>query len=155
MHRIASYILVFAVSLLAAIGIVMLTSTSYHLMEKGAQEYSKVEHQAVMLVVAALGAVMMTLVHYRWLYRLRWWLFGLSLVGLGMCYIPFFAEEVNGATRWISLHSIGLPRPSFQPSEVAKLAVAIALAGWFSRHEPGTREFRDGFLYPGLMVGVT
>ena len=55
MHRIASYILVFAVSLLAATGIVMLTSTSYHLMEKGAQEYAKVEHQAVALVCAAIG----------------------------------------------------------------------------------------------------
>jgi cell division protein FtsW len=155
MHRAAPYVLVFAVSLLAATGIVMLTSTSYHLMEKGAQEYSKVEHQSTWLIVAALGGLAMAMLHYRWLYRLRWWIFGLSLVGLGMCYIPFFADEVNGATRWISLHSLGLPRPSFQPSELSKLAVAIALAGWFSRHEPGIKEFRDGFLYPGLMVGVT
>src|SRR6185503_7009578 len=145
MHRIASYILVFAVSLLAATGIVMLTSTSYHLMEKGAQEYAKVEHQSTWLIAAALGGLAMALLHYRWLYLLRWWIFGVALILLGMCYIPFFAEEVNGASRWISLHSLGL-RPSFQPSELAKLAVAIVLAGWFSRHEPGTREFCDGFL---------
>jgi cell division protein FtsW len=155
MHRAAPYMIVFAVSLLAAIGIVMLTSTSYHLMEKGAQEYAKVEHQSMWLIVAALAAVGMALIHYRWLYRLRWWIFGAALVGLGMCFIPFFASEVNGATRWISLHSFGLPRPTFQPSELAKLAIAIALAGWFSRHEPGIKEFRDGFLYPALMVGVT
>lgn len=154
MHRIASYILVFAVSLLAATGIVMLTSTSYHLMEKGAQEYAKVEHQSVGLVCAAIGALAMALIHYRWLYRLRWWFFGLAVLGLGMCYLPFFAEEVNGATRWISLHSLGLPGPSVQPSEFAKLAIVIVLAGWFSRHEPGTREFLDGFFYPGLMIGI-
>jgi cell division protein FtsW len=155
MHKVPSYLLVFSVSLLAAIGIVMLTSTSYHLMEKGAQEYAKVEHQSVLLIAGAIVAVGMALLHYRWLYRLRWWIFGISLVGLAMCYIPFFADEVNGATRWISLHGLGIPRPTFQPSELAKLAVPIALAGWFSRHEPGTREFCDGFLYPGLMVGVT
>src|SRR5688572_1059871 len=78
MHRLASYILVFAVSLLAATGIVMLTSTSYHLMEKGAQEYAKVEHQSAWLIGAALAGLAMALVHYRWLYRLRWWIFGLA-----------------------------------------------------------------------------
>lgn len=155
MHRIASYILVFAVSLLAAIGIVMLTSTSYHLMEKGAQEYSKVGHQSAWLVISSIAALGAALVNHQRLYRLRWWIFGASLVGLGMCYIPFFAEEVNGASRWISLHSFGIKRPSFQPSELAKLSIAILLAGWFSRHEPGTREFRVGFLYPALMVGIT
>jgi cell division protein FtsW len=155
MHRIATYVLVFAVSLLAATGIVMLTSTSYHLMEKGAQEYSKVEHQSLMLVVGAVVALAMALLHHRWLYRLRWWIFGASLVGLALCYLPFFADEVNGASRWISLHSFGLPRPTFQPSELAKLAIAISLAGWFSRHEPATKEFGAGFLYPGLMVAVT
>ncbi|OAI57015.1 hypothetical protein AYO49_00415 [Verrucomicrobiaceae bacterium SCGC AG-212-N21] len=155
MHRIATYVLVFAVSLLAATGIVMLTSTSYHLMEKGAQEYSKVEHQSVMLVVGSLAALGMALVHHRWLYRLRWWLFGVTLVGLGLCFVPFFADEVNGASRWISLHSLGLPRPTFQPSELAKLSIAILLAGWFSRHEPATKEFGTGFVYPGLLIGVT
>lgn len=155
MHRIASYILVFAVSLLAAIGIVMLTSTSYHLMEKGAQEYSKVTHQSVWLVISSIAALGAALVNHQRLYQLRWWIFGASLVGLVMCYIPFFAEEVNGASRWISLHSFGIKRPSFQPSELAKLSIAILLAGWYSRHEPGTREFRVGFLYPALMVGIT
>ena len=155
MHRIASYVLVFAVSLLAATGIVMLTSTSYHLMEKGAQEYAKVEHQSMWLVGAAIVGLGMALVHYRWLYRFRWWIFGSALVGLALCYVPFFADEVNGASRWISLHSLGLSRPTFQPSELAKLAIAIVLAGWFSRHEPGAKEFLDGFLYPGLMVGIT
>jgi cell division protein FtsW len=155
MHRIATYVLVFAVSLLAATGIVMLTSTSYHLMEKGAQEYSKVEHQSVMLVVGAIVALGMALLHHRWLYQLRWWILGASLIGLALCYIPFFADEVNGASRWISLHSFGLPRPTFQPSELAKLAIAISLAGWFSRHEPATKEFCSGFLYPGFMVAVT
>lgn len=155
MHRIATYILVFAVSLLAATGIVMLTSTSYHLMEKGAQEYSKVEHQSAWLIVSALAALGMALVHYRWLYQLRWWILSVAFIGLGMCFIPFFAAEVNGATRWISLHSFGIPRPTFQPSELAKLAIAISLAGWFSRNEPATKEFVGGFLYPGLMVGIT
>jgi cell division protein FtsW len=76
-------------------------------------------------------------------------------VALALCYVPFFADEVNGAARWISLKGVGIGGPNLQPSEMAKLAVAILLAGWFSRHEPVTREFMHGFLMPGLMVLIT
>ena len=155
MKHVSVYLLVFAVSLLAGLGIIMLTSTSFFLEEKGAQDYSKVGTQTAWLIIGSAAAVAMAFISHHRLYRLRWWLLGAAFVGLLLCYIPFFAQEVNGASRWISLHSFGLPRPTFQPSELAKLAVVIALAGWFSRHEPETREFAGGFLYPGLIVAVT
>lgn len=155
MNRASVYVLVFAVSVLAALGIVMLTSTSFFGDEKGAEAYVKVAHQAKWLVVGIGVAVGMACLDHRLLYRHRWWIFGTSLLTLALCYWPFLAEEKNGASRWLSLHSFGLSNPTFQPSELAKLALAIALAGWFSRHEPATKELKGGFLMPGGMVGIT
>lgn len=50
-----------------------------------------------------------------------------------------FAPEVNGARRWIVLNPQGvfpavplLSRLSFQPSELAKFALVVYFAGWFS-----------------------
>lgn len=155
MNRAIVYALIAAVSVLAALGIVMLTSTSFFGDEKGAEAYVKVSHQAKWLAVGVVVAFGMAFFDHRQLYRVRWWIFGASLVALALCYWPFLAEEKNGARRWLSLHSFGFKNPTFQPSELAKLSVAIVLAGWFSRHEPATKEFKAGFLLPGLMVGVT
>ncbi len=157
MHRASVYILVFAVSLLTASGIVMLASTGAYL-EDGqpeAQSYAAMQSQIVWLCLALVAATAFALVNPEKLYQHRWKIFGLSLIGLALCYWPFFAKEINGARRWISLHSFGLDRPSFQPSEVAKLSIIIILAGWFSRYEPLTREFFGGFVKPGLLLVLT
>jgi cell division protein FtsW len=54
------------------------------------------------------------------------------LVALAGCVaVLIVAPPVNGARRWI-----GLGPAAFQPSELAKLAVAIWLAAWLARREP-------------------
>jgi cell division protein FtsW len=60
----------------------------------------------------------------------RWapWLFVLSLVSLVLVLVPFIGKGVNGARRWIPL---GLM--SFQPSELAKLAIAMYAASYMVR----------------------
>jgi cell division protein FtsW len=45
-----------------------------------------------------------------------------------LVYVKFFGSIVNGAKRWILLGSL-----SIQPSEFAKLAAVLCLAGYFSR----------------------
>lgn len=155
MHRASLYILLFAVSLLAAAGIVMLASTGYYLEDSAVQTYATMRNQAMWLLLAVVAAAACALLNPEKLYQYRWWLFGISLVGLAMCYWPFFAKEINGARRWVSLHSFGIDRPSFQPSEVAKLSIVILLAGWFARFEPLTREFIAGFVKPGILLVVT
>lgn len=152
MHRASLYAVLFSVSLLCAAGIVMLASTGYYLDDGDVQTYATMRNQATWLAVSLVAAVVAALVSPAKLYEYRWWLLGVAVVGLLMCYVPFFAKEVNGARRWISPHSFGFDRPSFQPSEVAKLAIVIALAGWFARHEPLTREFVKGFVLPGAML---
>ena len=60
----------------------------------------------------------------------RWapWLFVVSLATLVLVLVPFIGKGVNGARRWIPL---GLM--SFQPSELAKLAIAMYAASYMVR----------------------
>ncbi|WP_051946367.1 putative peptidoglycan glycosyltransferase FtsW [Verrucomicrobium sp. BvORR106] len=155
MGRASVYVLVFAVSMLSALGLVMLASTSYFLDETSGEAYFTLRSQIIRLGIGVLAAGVMAFIAYPRLYRLRWKIFGVTVVALLLCYVPFFADEVNGAARWISLKRLGIGGPNLQPSELAKLAIAILLAGWFTRHEPLTREFKQGFLMPGCMVFVT
>ena len=56
------------------------------------------------------------------------WLFIASLVMLVVVLVPFIGRGVNGARRWIPLGIIG-----FQPSELAKLGIAMYAASYMVR----------------------
>ena len=60
----------------------------------------------------------------------RWapWLFVASLITLVVVLVPFIGKGVNGARRWIPLGIM-----SFQPSELAKLAIAMYAASYMVR----------------------
>jgi cell division protein FtsW len=58
--------------------------------------------------------------------------------------------KINGSRRWIGMGSLRI-----QPSEFAKIALLIALSGWFATNETKVRTFRRGFLLPGLvLIGI-
>jgi cell division protein FtsW len=57
--------------------------------------------------------------------------------------------SINGAVRWFRLGPL-----SFQPSELAKFALALYLAVLLARKAEKVRDFSMGFLPPLLMTGV-
>ena len=70
------------------------------------------------------------------------------VVGLALLVgVALFGEVRNGARRWLNLGFTTL-----QPSEVMKIAVPIALAWFFHRHEEGVR-LRD-FVIAGVMLAI-
>ncbi|TLD68988.1 cell division protein FtsW [Phragmitibacter flavus] len=154
MNRASVYLLISSVCLLVLLGIVMLASTSFFVQEKGGAAYTMLWQQGMWVVVSLFAAVFFAWLPYGFLFRFRWWIFGVTLITLVLCFVPYVGVEVNGASRWIGLSSLGLPMLQFQPSEMAKLACVIVLAGWFARHAPLTREFLPGFLIPGVVVVV-
>ncbi len=154
MSRASAYILLFSVSLLAGLGMVMLASTSFFLEDAGGEGYAMLRTQGMWLVLSAVAAGVLAFLNYSWLYRARWWIYGIAVFGLVLCFVPFVGVEVNGAARWVSLKAIGLPQLQYQASELGKLACAIILASWFARFEPQTREFLGGFVYPGCLAMV-
>jgi cell division protein FtsW len=71
-----------------------------------------------------------------------------TLVLLVAVLIPGVGTEVFGSRRWIVVPGIG----SFQPAELAKLAICIYLAHWLDRRGRGARSFWNGFIPFGLLV---
>ncbi len=64
--------------------------------------------------------------------------------------VLFVGQEINGARRWIRYGSLGL-----QPSELAKVTLAIFLAAMLARQGERVRSFRTGFLPVTFVAGVT
>lgn len=94
---------------------------------------------AVLGIAVAIGA---SLPSYRVLERLSYAAYAMSLA---MLLLVYFYPPVNGAYRWIRLGPLGL-----QPSEVAKIALVLALARYLMFCE-NYRRFR-GLLTPLAIV---
>src|SRR5229473_6924723 len=124
------HILTLVTLALTAFGIVMVYSaTSASAAIGGANPMSYLERQGT---YAVLGLGLM-LVASRFDYRrLRALAPALVLVALGGCAaVLVIAQPVNGARRWI-----GFGPASFQPSELAKLALAVWCAAYLARRPP-------------------
>jgi cell division protein FtsW len=112
--------------------------------------------QAVFAAVAFLAMLPVSRLDYRWLgYRgrlLTWpglYLLVVAIVLLAAVYVPGVGMEINGARRWVRFGPI-----SFQPSEFAKYALVIFLAGLLSwRDYPRTHFFR-GLMPLCIAAGV-
>jgi cell division protein FtsW len=76
-------------------------------------------------------------------------LFLASLFLLLLVLVPAVGIKINGARRWLRLFGL-----SFQPAEMAKLAVVLFLASYFARRQDRLDSFLDGFLPPLLMTGL-
>lgn len=144
-----SIILCLAVAALITLGLVVLASASAT-WDSSNEQYSYLVRQVIWLVIGVGVMIVMALVDYRILQKLAWPMFAVMCVALVLCYVPGVGDEVGGAKRWIKLPLIG----RFQPSELAKLVVMVALAAWFAKYQAETRSFLRGFVVPSLILGV-
>lgn len=74
----------------------------------------------------------------------------ISLFLLVLVLIPGIGREVSGARRWFRFKIL-----SFQPSELASLAVLIYVADFIARKGEVIKNFLKGFLPPMCVLGVT
>lgn len=93
----------------------------------------------VAMVAAAL--TLFFLKDHRVLRRITYTSLAISLVLLVLPLIPFLGVEILGARIWISVAG-----RTFQPGEIAKIALAIFFAGYLSTH-------RDLILLAGKKIG--
>jgi cell division protein FtsW len=120
-------LLAFVTLALVAFGLVMVYSaTSASAAVGNGDSMAFLERQAV---YALIGVVFMTLAARFDYHRLRYLAPPLVLVALGLCAaVLVLGPPINGARRWFLLGPA-----SFQPSELAKLALCIFAASYLAR----------------------
>jgi cell division protein FtsW len=101
------------------------------------------ERQIMFVAVGGLALWAGARLDYR---RLRQWTYPLLVVALLLLGVALFAPARNGATRWIPLGPL-----TFQPIEIAKLALVTYLAYSLGRKADRVKTFTVGFV-PHLVV---
>jgi cell division protein FtsW len=145
--EVASRLLILVTLGLVAFGLVMVYSATSAAAALGGKDPSYyLKRQGI---YAALGIVLM-MVAQRWDYRrLRRIAPGLVLGSIVLLVaVLAIGPAVNGARRWISLGPA-----VFQPSELAKLAVAIWAASYFANRKP-PRDLRELWRPAGALAAV-
>lgn len=104
---------------------------------------------ALWIMLSFVAALVVFQVRMDWWEKVAPWLFVISLALLIAVLIPHVGTVVNGARRWISLGPI-----TFQPSEVAKLAVLLYASDYMVRKMEVKERFFRAVLPMGFAVGV-
>lgn len=143
--RRAMTILVFCVAALLSLGLVMLYSASM------AQQGSRyLVMQLIWGVLGITACVFTASLDYRDLKRYAFPVLGVTLLLLLLVLIPGIGTMKNGARRWFDLRIM-----SFQPSELAKLSLILALAAYGEQFRRQMTTFKRGLLVPGIVIAVT
>ena len=137
--------------LLTGIGLMMLFSASFPsaYYETGSAGYY-FKRQAIF---AAAGVVAMLVVgrfnYQRWRGAAKM-LMVLAIFLLLLVIIPGVGITKNNATRWLGIDGV----LTFQPSEIAKLAVIVYFADSISKKKERMRDLREGVLPYGVWLAV-
>ncbi|HEX6708389.1 MAG TPA: putative lipid II flippase FtsW [Albitalea sp.] len=142
--------LVWVVVALVALGLVMVYSASVALPDNPKfARYTPtffLSRHAVSIVIAVLAALVAVQIPISVWEKAAPWVFVASLLLLVVVLIPHVGKVVYGARRWIPLGIM-----NFQPSELAKLSIAMYAAGYMVRK----MEVKENFLRAVLPMAVS
>ncbi len=137
--------------ILICIGTVMIYSaSSIYAWEQYKDSFFFLKRHISFLIIGAVLTFLAMSTDYRNFRRWAKPLLMLSFFLLILVLIPHVGREVAGARRWFRFKFI-----SFQPSELANIAVIIYVADFISRKSGQIRSFLKGFLPPMLILGAT
>jgi cell division protein FtsW len=131
--QLETHILVLVTLGLTAFGLVMVYSaTSASAALGGSDPVFYLKREGIYALIGLTLLMIGSRIDYR---ALRYFAPVLMLTSLGLCVaVLVIGQEVNGARRWLGVGSL-----SFQPSELAKLSLAIWAAAYLARRPaPGT-----------------
>ena len=158
--KIAITTLATCVAALLTLGLVMLYSSSMSMLDKSRIHVigaNLLKTQAMWCAMGLVACAVAASLDYRILRKFAWPLFGLTVIlliplavgALLKLSIPHLCKPVNGAWRWFNFGGI-----SFQPSELAKLALIIMLAWYCERNQRQMHTWLRGIVYPAIIIGI-
>ena len=144
--------LLFAIILLCAFGLVMLFSASYyyaqHTSSTNYDGFYYLKSQAMYLAFGFVALAIISRVDYHFFDKIRVFALVGTLALMLLVLIPGLGVSLNGAQRWL-----GIPGTSFtfQPSELAKFALIVYMAGFMSRRPQTMKNLTKG-VFPMLFI---
>lgn len=139
------WVLLGLAAVVSSMGLVNLYSATH----TGAELSPEVRRQLLFFGVGAVGLFATAFIDYRHYERLAFPVFAICLVLLASTLV--FAPVTRGSRSWLF-------GGSFQPSEIVKVGMVLALARFFHRNPPtephGLRELLNLALIIGLPVGL-
>jgi cell division protein FtsW len=142
--------LVGVVVLLLSLGVVMVYSASAIVAADRFHDPSFFLKKQLFWAVLGTGCLLGALrVDYRRLERWGVPILAAAGVLLVLVLVPPLAQPINGTRRWLRLGPV-----SFQPAELAKLALVVYLAAHLARAGQTVADFRRGLLPPLAVTGV-
>jgi cell division protein FtsW len=131
---------------LALFGVIMVYSASAMIaLKESDNQFAYFNKQLIFTFIGLIGMYVTSQIHYRW-YQKSWFVYGLILLTVCMLVATFAFPPVNGARRWIRFAG-----QTFQPSEVAKIALPIFLAYFWVKREKYIENLKEGVL-PALAI---
>ncbi len=127
-------------SLVSLLAVYSSTGTLAYKFQSGNTEYYLFKHLSLMIVGLAL-MWFAHLIDYRYYSRISQILLFISIPLL--LYTLLFGNEINQASRWITIPFTG---QTFQSSDLAKLALIMYLARELSKRQENIKDFKKSFV---------
>ncbi|MEX0654321.1 MAG: putative peptidoglycan glycosyltransferase FtsW [Phycisphaeraceae bacterium] len=159
----SAHLVQLAVVALLGVGVLMVHSASLHVGGGAAGEGGLLamfaSRHTVYAGLAIAAMLLASRINVRELFRHHGWtnpLWLIVLLALGLAaatLVPGYGVSVKGASRWLYLGpaSWGL---TFQPSELVKWVVVLAIAWWCARRRGVMHRFWHGLMPAMLLIGV-
>ena len=144
--------LLFAIALLCAFGLVMLFSASYYYAQNTAATkydgFFYLKSQAIYLAVGLVAMYVVSRVDYHFFDKIRVFALVGTLLLMLLVLVSGLGVSRNGAQRWLGIPGTGF---TFQPSELAKFALIVYMAGFMSRRPQAMKNLTKG-VFPMLFI---
>ena len=136
---------------LCLISILEVFSAASTLTYKSGDHWGPITQHSIILMIGAIVVVLMHNIPYKWFQVFPVFLYPISVVLLAFVTLMgvITGDRVNGAARWMSF--MGL---QFQPSELAKMAVIIAVSFILSKKQDDEGANPKAFKYIMILTGL-